>query len=189
VTRTHNRRSDRFAPWIGESYGARSRFGVAVLVVGESLYGTDYSPDYNTVETVRWFRDRPHRFYTGAALILLGVHTADNLQWSERKEIWDHVAFYNYFQSFVGDTPRVPPTAQQWREAEGPFRTVLDELKPKVVLVLSRRVGYHLVQTEPVLADLEVCLARHPSGRGWSSIAKREIIRDFQDAVRKAGCH
>ena len=171
-----------FAPWKGERYGQESRFGVGVLVIGESHYGSDH----NTIGTVQWFRERPQRFFTGAAMVLLGVPIGSQLDSRARAEIWDHVAFYNYFQSFVGDRPRATPEAHQWAEAERPFRWVLNDLQPQVVLVLSKRLRGHLSRTEPMLAKLEVCWARHPSGRGWSLDTKQEIIRDFRGAIQRA---
>ena len=169
-----------FKPWKGSHYGPGSRFGTGVLVVGESHYGSGH----DTISVVKDWRGRPHRFFTGIAMILLGVAHRRMLDWADRKAVWDDIAFYNYFQEFVGDRPRVPPRADLWAKAEAPFRRVLHELHPDIVVVFSKRLRGHLERTEATLAN-RVVWARHPSGRGWNLSEKQRLIGDFQAAVTK----
>jgi len=129
----------RFLPWIGESYGTGSRFGLGVLVLGEAHYGPEH--DYTkaltrelTEEFVRgcW----RHRFWTGIGQVLMG-----RAHWEyERGDVWTHVAFYNYVQWFASDGPREAPQETLWNQSEQPFRSLLLILKPRLVLVLGERL-------------------------------------------------
>ena len=134
-----------FHPWIGANYGRESRFGVRLLVLGESHY--DNNPEYSdcgfTQEVVHdWALNNRARFFTIIAKVLHG--SEDWIDDEVRSEIWEHIAFYNFVQSVV-PSPRKPPTFRQWREAQDPFDTVLKCLKPDAVLILGSRLSDHLL--------------------------------------------
>jgi hypothetical protein len=135
--------SIRFLPWVGERYGPESRFHMNVLVLGESHYGTDR--DYSrtltrdlTDEFVRGCWN--HRFWTGIGQVLAGKP-----YWEfPRRDIWEHIAFYNYVQYFAADGPRVPPSAEMWGQSERAFRQLLRLLQPQFLLVLGERLWSYL---------------------------------------------
>ncbi|ENT4838116.1 TPA: hypothetical protein ACNHSB_004962, partial [Escherichia coli] len=101
--------SVKFQPWVGDHYHS-SRYGVRVMVLGESHYGEpeDYAPDF-TQHVINEHAFQPGlRFFTIATNLLRG--TTDEPTAEERREAWQHVAFYNYVQEFVGDAGRIRPT-------------------------------------------------------------------------------
>ncbi|NCT66558.1 MAG: hypothetical protein GXC76_02825 [Rhodanobacteraceae bacterium] len=151
-----------FEPWIGSKYRGDNRFGVRVLVLGESHYG-DKSETRRTVttEVVRWLaQDERHAFFTKISKVLLGLDKTTWIDDEVRGEVWEHVAFYNYIQEFVSTDSRVSPLDEMWAAAPAPFLHVLSELEPNVVLVLGKRLSAHL----PKIPDgVEICCIQHPS--------------------------
>ena len=134
-----------FHPWVGSRYGRQSRFGVRLLLLGESHYDED--PEFSdcgfTQEIVHeWGQNRLARFFTVSAKVLLGRRVCISNE--ERSEIWEHTAFYNFVQSVVPG-PGTPPTFRQWCEAQTPFETVLQSLKPDAVLMLGKRLSEHVL--------------------------------------------
>ena len=137
-----------FHPWVGANFGRESRFGVRLLVLGESHYDND--PEYSdcgfTQEVVRdWGQNHRQQFFTKIAKVLLG-----HREWINddvRSEIWEHTAFYDFVQSVVS-APRAPPKSRQWCEAQAPFNTVLKSLKPDAVLILGSRLSDHVLNRQ-----------------------------------------
>lgn len=135
-----------FHPWVGAHYGRENRFGVRLLVLGESHYHED--PEFSdcrfTQEVVRNLgQKKRHRFFTVIAKVLCG--SEDRIEDDKRSEIWEHTAFYNFVQSVVVPGPRIPPTFRQWCAAQSPFETVLQSLKPDAVLMLGWRLWEHVL--------------------------------------------
>ena len=150
-----------FRPWKGERYGRESRFGVRLLVLGESHYGecgTETS-DFTTAVVREWAQTHRHAFFTVISKILL-CKPNGRIDNETRGEVWNHVAFYNFVQSFVGDRSRIRPNSRQWIEAQAPFKEVLHHLQPDAVLVLGYRLGEHILDF-PVGVEFEVI--GHPS--------------------------
>jgi hypothetical protein len=151
-----------FQPWVGNLYRASNRFGVRVLVLGESHYG-DESETRPTVttEVVRWLaQDERHAFFTKVSKVLLGLDGDTWLNDEARGEVWEHVAFYNYIQGFVSTDPRVRPTTEMWENSREPFLQVVRELNPQLILVLGIELGRNI---SAVNGDIEVCVIQHPS--------------------------
>jgi hypothetical protein len=169
-----------FEPWKGSKYGADNRFGIPVLVLGESHYG-DESKGRSTVTTEvvrRLAQENRHAFFTKISKVLLGLDGKTWIDNEARGDVWEHIAFYNYIQCFVSTDPRVRPSPEMWAAARAPFLHVLNELDPKVVLVLGKELAGHL----PVLPDgIEVCRIQHPSTgfdyRKWNPIFHEAIER------------
>lgn len=148
--------SPRFLPYRGASYGEpRTDRPSRILVLGESHYappGAAWADDPRFTQDVveRWALARRDRFFTVVAKLLLdlpaGVHLSDDA----RRGVWSSVAFYNYVQQAVAGGPRDRPTAEAWRAARAPFRVVLAELRPDVVLVLGKTLWYQIEGFEPV---------------------------------------
>lgn len=79
--------SVKFQPWVGDHYHS-SRYGVRVMVLGESHYGEpeDYAPDFiQHVINEHAFQPRL-RFFTIATNLLRG--TTDEPTAEERREAW-----------------------------------------------------------------------------------------------------
>lgn len=134
-----------FHPWIGAHYGRESRFGVRLLLLGESHYDDDpeFSDSDLTRDVVRdWGQKQRARFFTVIAKVLRG--SRDWIDDDARSEIWEHTAFYNFVQSVV-PAPRTPPTFRQWCDAQTPFETVLQSLNPDAVLMLGWRLSEHVL--------------------------------------------
>ena len=171
-----------FHPWIGSRYGRDSRFGLGLLVLGESHYGSKEDEYFTfTSRVVRaWAQEKRARFFT----IISNVLT-NNRGWisdEDRAEVWEHIAFYNLVQSVMGG-PREPPSFRQWVDAQQPFQTVLAALKPEAVLVLGQRLDEHLLSKPD---DVAFGTIGHPSS---SRFTYEENMRRFKelrhDAARR----
>ena len=169
-----------FKPYQGSKYTQNNRFGLRVLVLGESHNHDGVESSDFTTGVVKWFtQNKRDAFFTKIAKVLLGIETNGWLSDTELVEIWDQVAFYNYIQCFV-KTARIRPTDEMWRAAQEPFLSVLDELKPDVVLVLGFDLLNHLGQ--PLPEGPEFCGIKHPS----TGFSYREWTPKFVDALNKA---
>ena len=134
----------------------------------------------NTIDAIEHHRAGPPPgqrgyFFPAVARVLraaVGYQAAD---------IWDHVAFYNYFQDFVG--PGKCPSADKWSAAEVPFRWVLNEFQPASLLVFGKVLRGHIEKTEPLVHELEVVWANHPRNtRGTVS----NTIQALKAAIERA---
>ncbi|MBI5442722.1 MAG: hypothetical protein HY900_16100 [Deltaproteobacteria bacterium] len=121
-----------YTPWIGENYGAANVTGTRLLVLGESHYG-DGDPDATVRYTQAYVDGQNHRFWTSIMQLVLGRPGYE----IDRREFWHSVSFYNFIQEPVGDGPRWRPTSEMWARSQGPFEEVLNELKPRRILVLG----------------------------------------------------
>ncbi|HIG9504431.1 TPA: hypothetical protein ACYFTC_005756, partial [Klebsiella pneumoniae] len=103
--------------------------------------------------------------------------TTDEPTAEERREAWQHVAFYNYVQEFVGDAGRIRPTRAMWRDAATVLEEVVAELRPDVILVLGYQMWDHL----PELPVTWACV-KHPCG----GMSYDEAIPEFNRAIAEA---
>lgn len=142
------------APWIGERYASGGRFGVRVLVLGKSSYGSKQAgARMGTRETVRWFTQRArtreggrHWYFTMVANVLRGRR--DSIDDHELATVFQEICFYNFLPS-VRESPvggvsrRGNPTLRQWANAKAPFRSVLEARMPHAVLVVGQELSKH----------------------------------------------
>ena len=168
-----------FAPWIGDQYGRKSRFGCKLLVVGQSHYETDRDREPSLELTQRVVKRRVdgqnrQPFFTVMTKVLTQNLTNNDFS------VWHEVAFYNYIQSFVA--PRSSPTERQWQAARGPFRTVLKDLGPDAVLVASRAVGSRIDQHN----GIGFAVVAHPAA-GQKNVERIRVFRELMNRVRQAG--
>jgi len=126
-----------FEPWVGDNY-AKGIQGKKVLVLGESHYDEGFNQgDRLTEFVVRRHIERvgkQYAFWTNIAKTFVGPAYADK---ADRVSFWESVAFYNYVQEFVGDGPRQRPTKRHFQESWPEFSSVIEELRPDLVVALG----------------------------------------------------
>lgn len=153
-----------FKPWIGAKYASSDNlFNRRILVLGESHYGpagTEHSD--TTIEVVTHFTQggARHAFFTKIAKVLLGLDETRWLSPAMLAEVYENIAFYNYLPMFAGDWARQRPSPELWEAGQGPFRRVLEDLKPDLVLVLGKELNHHVPQLPP---GVHRCPIQHPS--------------------------
>ena len=167
-----------FQPWVGNLYGRANRFGVRLLILGESHYGDAKSAHPELTRNVirSWAQQKRDRFFTVIANTLIS-----NRGWisdEERASVWEHVAFYNLVQELVSG-PRQEPSFRQYVEAQQPFHRVLERLEPHAVLVLGYRTADHILDW-PEKTDYAVI--SHPSSR----FRYNDAIPTFQTLVDRS---
>ncbi len=123
-------------PWKGRNYSG-------LLIVAESLHG--FKPEADDEDLLIKVIDEiaagswTHRFWTNVALVVTGRCLRD----LDRQSFWQEVAFHDFVQSSMSG-PGIPPSREQWTEGCRTFPTVLQQLKPHHVLVVSQRVFSHM---------------------------------------------
>ena len=191
-----------FLPWVGEYYGDNSRFGLSLLILGESHYGNENELDREftrrlTQEYVDG--DWSHAFWTEIGMMVLGF---DKDQF-DRRDFWEHVAFYNYVQSTAGSGARQAPSSKQFSESESAFFQVLESLTPDLVIMLGKRlwnsapsigrVGESIVIKEkkglvwfyPISNGEVMTLAvNHPASFGFDPHSWHSVIKSAIETVK-----
>jgi hypothetical protein len=169
-----------FHPWIGTNYDASLP---KILVLGESHYGVVINDQLTKHVVNDWGigNEGSRRFFTLIAKIISGKPDA-NLSKAEKSEFWHKVAFYNYVQEFVAEGPRVRPTPKMWEDAKEPFKAVLKQYTPDIVIVLGINLGGHIKAYESEITGTSFCYLRHPSGRGFN---KKEAFNEFTKSISK----
>jgi len=170
-----------FEPWIGAKYESGNRFGLRVLVLGESHYGDEPESHsgYTTAIVRKLGQKERHPFFTKVAKVLL--ETDKDIDNETRAEVWEHVAFYNYIQCLAGSSARIRPTPEMWDEAKVPFLSILDRLLPDVILVLGKSLSDHAPLTE-IQDRVVVCGIKHPS----TAFSYGKWIPCFTNAIDRA---
>jgi hypothetical protein len=100
-------------------------------------WGDEDLPDYFVTNAVILYRSvtRPAgKFFTNIIATAIG-HLPSN---DEQIEFWHSVAFYNYIQDFVGDSPRRLHAYELWQRSEQSFAEVLLRLRPQLMLVIGQ---------------------------------------------------
>jgi hypothetical protein len=169
-----------FCPWVGSKYWDENRFGVRILVLGESHYGLEKDKCSTTTTNVvrQLAQNQRDSFFTKVSKVLLGLDETTYLDDQRRGEIWEHVAFYNFIQTFVANQARIPPTAEMWEAAQEPFLEVLTKLAPDMVLVLGKELSKKL---PTIPKSIKVCKINHPS----SAFSYRQWNNQFSAAVQQ----
>ena len=158
-----------FLPWVGKNYnlGVGSQ-NLKFLVLGESHYCYDlgsgkckncnlanclnlgYTKDSFQNQTIEYISDLVYS-YTGAeyqqtAICFERAVMGKQLNDSERKEFWNKVIFYNYFQKCLPKvgSERTPVTKNDLIGAEEGLKELLIQYKPDRVVVWGSRL-YNLL--------------------------------------------
>lgn len=110
-----------------------------LLLLGESHHSTEAIESQTmTIDCTQAYVDRKwtHRYWTEIMKVVEGRD-----YWEiDRGEFWSKVAFYNYIQEIVGDSPGIAPTAKMQASSEQGLKSVLSYLQPTHVLVLAKRL-------------------------------------------------
>ncbi|MCM5697381.1 MULTISPECIES: hypothetical protein [unclassified Leclercia] len=153
-----------------------------MLVLGESHYGAteDSGPDFTqkVVQDCAYIPGEP--FFSKLTNVLRG-----RIDWptdEERRETWQHVAFYNFIQEFVGGQSRIASTPDMWRAAQAPFLEIVRALEPDVIIVLRSRL-WNKVDELPPEFPVGWCGILHPSSRMASELTFAAVAT----SLRKAG--
>lgn len=171
-----------FKPWVGSNY-YNSRFGIKVLILGESHYADpedEVGEDWTQYVVRQNGMNVPNSFFTRTAKAVLGLTAEQALSGVERADLWGHVAFYNYIQEIVGTEGRIRPTKAMWESAPTAFTEVIETLKPDVIVVLGSELGEWIPEVD---GCIEMAFIHHPSYGGFSYETNNPVI---QDALLKA---
>lgn len=131
-----------YKPWKGDAYRSSSP---QLLILGESHYGAGAEDGNATIQlTERYVRgDMNHAFWTNTMNAVQGKSASIE----QRKTFWQSVAFYNFVQETAGASAGIAPTKPMFDASVESFFSVLDDLKPQAILVLSTRLWNNLPGT------------------------------------------
>lgn len=155
-----------FEPWVGERYLGEGLGGLRVLILGESHYGA--AGTENPLVTRKVVEE--HRTGTSAERHftyiqrLVDPASASNPSQSERFQFWEKVAFANFVQEFVAESPGIRPTAAMWKRGAEALPQTVRELQPDALLVIGKELA-HYVPTAGVWASLSLLSRRLPCQR------------------------
>ena len=162
-----------FDPWVGNEYEeTKGLFGVKILLLGESHYGTCENESDKKIFTKKVVcsvikekdkagNQKKRPFFTKILRLVTLKQVASTEE--SREEFWNKVAFYNYIQEFV--PKRRPPTKEMWANACPHFIETIKELEPDVIVVLGVRLKKHLLANlENDKADNMFAMFTYPAG-------------------------
>jgi hypothetical protein len=172
-------------PWIGPAYRESK-----LLILGESCYDwvddgeTNYpQPDHPSL-VVNEAQVAPGEGSLTMRKLTRALANCQTPTPAQASQAWNRVAYTNYIPVSVGFGADKRPTQSMWAQAEAEWPTLLETLKPNVVIVLglkmwSRMPTTHSVVSETIQAyrlengDLATCHAtNHPSrGPAWAHYA------------------
>lgn len=152
----------RYLPWVGAKYESGNRFGVRVLILGESHHGSaeDLHREVTSSVVKEWGQEKRRSFFTTVSKFICSMGKGTWISNADRAEAWEHVAFYNFVQESAGPASRYRPTRLMWERAAAPLQEVLAVLKPDVLVVLGVELNSHLPASLP---DIEVVRLIHPT--------------------------
>jgi len=182
-------------PWIGNNYRDPIFNKHSTLVLGESHYAEEETVNQDfTNELVESYIDRTinrSTFWTNVGQLVSGKHHSSPE--FKRSKVWHDFAFYNYIQGIFSNQPRVKPEQKFFRQSEERFFQIIDQLKPKLVVALGKRLYNRMypLYEEKVQVDQNLkakkynisgnsficCYVNHPSTgfsyKDWNSNLKR----------------
>lgn len=145
-----------FNPWIGKNY-SDGFLGKRILVLGESHYCANVNDAQQslTQEIIRDLLDpnSVHEPYKNTYLKFEHALAGKKLDFTERAELWNKIAFYNFIQEPLSG-PREAPNRELFLRGEEPFFEVVNKLSPDVILVWGKRLYENLPQKGEQLPDI-----------------------------------
>ncbi|MBO7495688.1 MAG: hypothetical protein J6T98_03975 [Salinivirgaceae bacterium] len=159
-----------FKPWIGEKYLSEGFKGKRILVLGESVHcGDQCSPCcgcYNfTIDCVKTYVENNVYDETGAFRRWTNTYkkfesalVGESVPVEERQNIWNSIAFYNYFQTALDEARQPLGGDLEYDRATECLTQIINELKPKGVIVWGMRLWRILpdknwTETEPFINE------------------------------------
>lgn len=134
----------QFLPYIGKHY-EKGFCGKKLLVLGESHYDDDeHSHSEFTRDVVKDFLayqigEKAHSDWMNTHTKFVKAFFYGNSDNVNIVDFYEHIAFYNYVQTFVADT-RQAPTKEQFEQSEKAFFEVLEELQPDIIVAWGYRL-------------------------------------------------
>ena len=148
-----------FRPWVGKDFANGGVFKKKVLILGESHYCHDIDNGKCPGCSVTNMKEECHsqtedvikgfvtdyqglpdeQTFLAFERALAGREINDD----ERKQLWDSVMFYNYFQ-LDASGPREAPNMEAKEVSEISFRKLLEEFMPDAIIVWGVRL-YDLI--------------------------------------------
>jgi hypothetical protein len=175
-----------FKPWVGKKYYNQGLYGIKILFLGESHYGTKgkekADTTINVVKRLGLCEERCHRFFTITAKFALLKGSKERISRKERREFWEQVAFYNYIQEFVANGARKRPTKEMWESSREALLDVVKHLEPQLIIVLGKELNKNL---PPLPENIHICKVNHPS----SGFKYSQWIPVLMEALKSLGVH
>lgn len=147
-----------FKPWIGQNYSTKGYKGKRIMILGESHYclkelalnGRCYpkcDKKHMKDDCFTQTQDVVSQFvygyvgekYLQTFLCFERAVVGKELSQEEREEFWNGVIFYNYIQ-YSQPKPRVAPQPEFWKLSEEPFKELLTEYMPDIIVVWGNRL-------------------------------------------------
>ena len=170
--------------WIGNDYETNR-----LLLLGESAYSwlqgeeeVHPTPQHAQMLVNLALRGERGRFMN---MLTRGIAGCINPTDDQTAIAWSRVAFGNYVDGTVGSGARVRPSEDQWHAAAKAFPALLEELRPRNVIVLGKTMWSRMPDTFILLTDdaqgyrlvdgtVTMCWAvRHPAaGLSWKWLAQ-----------------
>lgn len=156
----------KFLPWVGDHY-LQGIPGSKVMVLGESHYcasSADAVPELTSSVILDLFDpDSEHESYKNTYTKFERALAGKPLTFSEKRDIWNSVLFYNYVQVPISEA-RVSPTPQEFNSSESAFFEVLEKYQPDYILAWGSRLYNNLPKRGRQLPDLSL-----PSGDSFET--------------------
>lgn len=146
-------------PWVGTDYATGGVFKKKLLVLGESHYCFDVEKGKCPGCSVENMQDACHSQTEDVIEEFVSDYRGDSYQQTflaferalagreisgeERKQLWNSVIFYNYFQ-LATYGPRQEPNTEAKQMSDAAFRQLLEEFMPDAVIVWGVRL-YNLL--------------------------------------------
>lgn len=182
-----------FKPWIGSEYQDRGSWSSngelacaphpLVHALDESHYAGDYEIDESLTERVindwAFTRDRGGTFFRRV------IQTVEGCEYSavNPEAGWARIAYSNYVQEALSG-PRIAPSLTQWTDAERCFFGQLAITRPRVLLVLGRRLWDRLpFAPQNRLLPLSLPTPDNPVTDAWAYPFEANGVRSLTIAV------
>jgi len=183
-------------PWIGPKYFTEGFNGKRILILGESHYCNGCEddgpcgiiPDKKTIpdclSNMTMDLIKNHLNKAKKITFVTKLENALNaaMDFSDNKQsVFEHIAYYDYIQQIVAETPGILQIKKCGERAQKPFSEVLEYLKPDFMLVLSERLWNNMPGETNVDWPLfkEISIDGKEDRIYWSGLNKKLPIRMY----------
>jgi hypothetical protein len=141
----------------------------------------------------RLMKHWPTHYYSRVFYLLTGKNGRD-VEENEWEAVWQSLAFYNFAQTNRLDRPLMRPTREEWEKSIAPFKTVLNDLEPELVVLTGRQLSWYaarggIVEKGTIGCWLPTKLSayaftrciNHPSSRQSKELRQRqrELVKEM----------